>query len=73
MSRYVLGVLREASGPLMTTEIAQRFIADRGIDATNPKAVRAATKRIGMTLGHQRDKGTVRSQPGSGNVVLWEV
>lgn len=73
LSRYVLSVLRDAPGPLMTTEVAQRFIADRGIDASNRKAVRAATKRIGMTLGHQRDKGTVRSQPGPGNVVLWHI
>lgn len=73
MNRALLGVLREAKGPLTTIEVAQRFMSDRGIDAADRKAVRLATKRVGMTLGHQRVKGTVLSLPGPGTMGLWEV
>ena len=73
MSRYVLGVLREAKGPLSTVEVAQRFMSDREIDADDRRAVRLATKRVGMTLSHQKVKGTVRSLPGPGTIGLWEV
>ena len=73
MSRYVLGVLREAKGPLTTVEVARRFMVDCGVDAADGRAARLATKRVGMALGHQRGKGTVRSLSGSGMVLLWEV
>ncbi len=73
MSRYLLMVLREAKGPLTTIEVAQRFMADRGIDAADSRGVRLATKRVGMTLGHQRAKGTVRAVPGPGVIGVWEV
>ncbi len=73
MSRYLLGVLREAKGPLTTIEVAKRFMTDREIDAADSRAVRLATKRVGMTLSHQRAKGTTRSQESSGAVALWEV
>ena len=73
MSRYVLGVLREATGPLTTVEVAQRFMADRGVDTGNSRAVRLATKRVGMALGHQKVKGTVRAVAGPGAVGVWEV
>ncbi len=73
MSRYLLGVLREAKGPLTTIEVAQQFMADREIDAGDRRAVRLATKRVGMTLSHQKAKGTVWSLPGPGTMGLWEV
>ena len=73
MSRYVLGVLREAQGPLTTVEVAQRFMTDRGVDAADGRAVRLATKRVGMALSHQRAKETVLSRPGVGNMPLWSV
>ncbi len=68
MSRYVLRVLRDAEEPLSTVEIAQRFMANRGMDAADSRAVRLA-----MTLSHQRAKGTARSQPGPEKVALWTV
>ena len=73
MSDYVLGVLREAKGPLSTVEIAQRFMADRGIDADDSRGVQLATKRVGMTLSHQRARGTARSQALPGKIALWTV
>ena len=73
MSRFVLGVLREATKPLPTPAIAARLMADRGMDQDSRSAVRNVTKRVGMALRHQEQRGVVRSQSGTGRVMLWEV
>jgi hypothetical protein len=73
MSRFVLGVLREATEPMPTPVIAARLMAERGMDGQDRRRVRDVTKRVGMALRHQEQRGTVRSQPGPGRVLLWEV
>ncbi len=72
MSRFVLGVLREAREPMPTPDITARFMAQRGVDGQDRKLAERITKRIVSTLRHQGQKGTVRSQPGPGRVLLWE-
>jgi len=71
MSRFVLGVLRDATEP--TPDIAARFMAQRGMDGQDRKLAERITKRIVSTLRHQGKKGTVRSQPGPGRVLVWAV
>jgi hypothetical protein len=73
MSRFVLGVLRDAAAPVLTSDIAAKFMAARGMDGQDRKLVERITKRIVSTLRHQGQKGTVRSQPGPGRMLLWEV
>ncbi len=73
MSRFVLSVLREAAEPMLTTDIAARFMAQRGMDGQDRKLAERIMKRIVSTLRHQGTKGTVRSQPGPGRVLLWEI
>ncbi len=73
MSRFILGVLREATEPMPTPDIAARFMAQRGIDGEDRRLVERITKRIVSTLRHQGQKGAVRSQPGPGRVLLWEI
>jgi hypothetical protein len=73
MSRFVLGVLREATEPMPTPEIAARFMTERGEDQTQRSRVREVTKRMGMALRHQEQRGVVRSQAGVGRVLLWSV
>ena len=73
MSRFVLGVLREATEPIPTPAIAARMMAERGMDGQDRKLVRNVTKRVCMALGHQERRGTVRSQFGPERVKLWEV
>jgi hypothetical protein len=73
MSRAILAVLREASEPLSTVEVAERLGKSQDADAANKRAMRLLTKRVGMTLSHQRAKGTVRSLAGPGAMGLWEV
>lgn len=73
MSRFVLSVLREAVEPMLTTDVAARFMAQKGMDGQDRKLAERITKRIVSTLRHQAGKGTVRSQPGPGRVLLWEI
>ncbi len=73
MSRFVLSVLREAAEPMLTTDVAARFMAQKNMDGQDRKLVDRIMKRIVSTLRHQGQKGTVRSQPGPGRVLLWEV
>ncbi len=73
MSRFVLGVLRDATEPMPTPDITARLMAERGMDGQDRKLAERITKRIVSTLRHQGQKGTVRSQPGPGRVLLWEI
>ncbi len=73
MSRFVLSVLREAAEPMLTTDVAARFMTQRGMDGQDRKLAERIMKRIVSTLRHQGKKGTVRSQPGPGRVLLWEI
>ncbi len=73
MSRFVLDALREAGEPVPTPVIAARLMAERGLNTEDRALWRAVSKRVGMTLRHQERRGTVRSHPGPGRVVLWGV
>ena len=73
MSRFVLGVLREAAEPIPAPDITARFMEQKGMNGQDRKLAERITKRIVSTLRHQGQKGTVRSQPGPGRVLLWEI
>ena len=69
----MLGVLREVTEPMPTPAIAARLMAERDQDARDRALVRNLTKRVGMALCHQEQRGVVRSQAGAGRVMLWSV
>ena len=73
MSRFVLDALRDAAEPGPTPAIAARLMAERGMDGQDRRLLRNVTKRVGMTLRHQEQRGTVRCHPGEGRLLLWEV
>jgi len=73
VSRFALGVLRDAAGPMPTPDVAARLTMERSMGGQDRKLVERVTKRIVSTLRHQGQKGTVRSQPGTGRVLLWEI
>jgi len=66
-------VLRDAAEPMPTTDVAARFMVQKGMDGQDRKLAERIMKRIVSTLRHQGKKGTVRSQPGPGRVLLWEI
>jgi len=73
MSRFVLGVLREATAPVMTQEVTRRLMTERGQDLGDRRLVAQTMKRVGMALSRQRALGTVRAVQGPGPVTVWEV
>ena len=72
MTRLILGILRQASEPLTARDVALQLIAERVLEPTD-KMVRLMTKRCGVALRGQRDKGVVSSQEGPGMAVLWSL
>ena len=73
LSRIVLSCLRQSSTPLTTQDIAQHVMAERGLNTADTKLVKLIAKRVGACLRHQRDKGFVRSEPGPGQHLVWEM
>ena len=73
ISRFVLQVLREATEPVATHDVARRLMAERGQDAEDRRVVKLTMKRVGMAFSRQKALGTVRAIQGAGPVTLWEV
>ena len=73
VSRIVFAALRQAVGPLTSHDIAQHVMAERGLNTSDKRLVRLVGKRVGACLRHQREKGLVRSRPGPGAYLVWEI
>ncbi len=73
MSRVVLSILRQASEPLTSRDIALEMLITRALDQSDTRLLRLMTRRVGMALRTQRDNGAVRSEQGPGQFVLWQV
>ncbi len=69
----ILAVLREAGGPLTVAEITRRVLARDGQDDGDRNAMPRLAKRIGMTLWRQAQRGTVRSEQGPSQLMVWDV
>jgi len=48
-------------------------MAERALDTGDVKLLRLMTKRCGVALRLQRDKGVVRSAQGPGQYHTWEI
>ena len=70
MTRIVLGILRQSTEPLTARDVALQLIAERALEPTD-KMVRLMTKRCGVALRGQRDRGVTASAEGPGMSVLW--
>jgi|SRR5208282_866296 len=73
MSRMALSILRQAAEPLTTRDIALQMLVERALDKNDLKLLRLMTKRVGVALRGQRDRGTTRSSQGPGQYQLWEI
>lgn len=72
MTRIILDILRQAAEPLTSRDIASQLVRERALDPTD-KLMRLMTKRVGVALRGQRDKGAVRSSQAHGLYMVWEV
>ncbi len=73
MTRIILNILKQAAEPLTTRDIALELLVSRALDKNDQKLLRLMTKRVGVALRGQQDKGGVRSEQGPGQYVLWEI
>jgi hypothetical protein len=69
----VLATLRNAKKPLTTQDIAQRVMAERGLDTANVRLLKMMTKRTGACLRSWQKQGAVSRQPGPGQFMLCEL
>lgn len=73
MSRLVLSILRQAVEPLTTRDIALEMLVSRALDKNDQRLLRLMTKRVGVALRTQKDKGLVDDEQGPGQYNLWRV
>ena len=73
MTRLILGILRLASEPMSCRDIAVQLIIERALDKEDHRLIRLMTKRVGVALRGQRDKGETISRLGPGQYDLWEL
>lgn len=71
MTRIILGILRQSTEPMTSSDIAVQLIAERALDQTDAKLQRLMTKRVGVALRGLRDRDVAQSKPGPGMSVLW--
>ncbi len=73
MTRIVLSILRQASEPLTSRDIALELLVERALDKNDQRLLRLMTKRVAVALRGQKDKGVVKSAQGPGQYQLWEI
>jgi hypothetical protein len=75
MTRATLDALREASGPMMTRELARHVMAERGLNTADTALLQLFTRRVGALLRWQKKRGILRSvkDPQQGRFDLWEI
>ena len=73
VTRFVLGALRIATGPVPTPVLVRHWMAHRGMDALSPAVRQRARKQVRKALELQKARSVVRSTPGPGQFVVWAV
>lgn len=58
---------------MTSRDIALELLVSRAMNKDDQKLLRLMTKRVGVALRIQRDNGTVASEQGPGQFVLWRV
>lgn len=73
MTRICLSILRQAAEPLTCRDVALQLLTERALNREDQKLLRLMTKRVGVALRLQKQKGIVRSAQGPGQYMLWEL
>lgn len=73
MTRIVLNILRGASEPMSTKDIALQMLVERALNRDDRRLLNLMTKRVAVALRRQRDNNVVRSEQGPGMWMLWEI
>ena len=73
MTRMCLSILRQAAEPLTSRDIALQMLVERALDRRDQRLLRLMTKRVGVALRLQRDKGVVLADQGPGQYLVWQI
>lgn len=73
MTRIVLSIMRQAAEPLTSRDVALELLVSRALDKNDQRLLRLMTKRVGVALRLQKEKGVVQAQQGPGQYVLWSL
>ena len=72
--RIILETLRTATKPLSTAQVCEAVMVARRLDTDNKALCRVMMRRTTANLKHwQKKRGLIRSMPGVGQQLLWEV
>ncbi len=67
MTRVALSMLRQTAEPLTTRDIALQLLVERALDKNDQKLLPLMTKRVGVALRLQREKGVAQREKGRGS------
>lgn len=73
MTRTVRKILRLATEPLTTRDIALQLMSERAVDTGDQKLLRLMAKRVGCAVRRMRETGEADSTQGPGQYVLWSL
>ena len=73
VARLIFDALRASPGLMTSRQLAEYVMAQRGLNPHDARLVRTMVKRVGASLKHNRSKGLLRSSPGDGQILLWEL
>jgi hypothetical protein len=73
MTRIVLSILRQAAEPLTSRDVALELLVERALDKNDQRLLRLMTKRVGVALREQKNKGVVQAEQGPGQYILWQI
>jgi hypothetical protein len=72
--RIILDTLRNATRPIPTATITEAVMQARGLDQNDKGLCRLMMRRTVANLKHwQKKRGLIRSMPGPGQQLLWEI
>jgi hypothetical protein len=72
--RIILETLRTATKPLSTAQVCEAVMVARRLDTNDKALCRVMMRRTVANLKHwQKKRGLIRSMPGVGQQLLWEV
>jgi hypothetical protein len=71
MTRICLSIQRQATEPLTCRDIGLQLLTERASNREDQKLLRLMTKRVGVAMRGQREKGTIKSDQGPGQYMLW--
>lgn len=73
ISRIIREVLRDTGMPLTAKDITLRVMAERSLNASDPRLFRTVQKRVGASLRNLRIRGGVKSEQDGRRTLLWRL